>query len=160
MGFSLLHESPRWRDDPQTWSMAGGLSSLELFFWHFWLSQYPNILKCPYLYYWLKKTLLMIRLFSFDLLLVSDLLHYCWHSWYACSGHYEWDFLKTYKSFCQFGYFLDHSKTILLSETGGWSCIRSQILDLWLMKNLTEVQNINIFYPVLEGDLEIQSGLY
>lgn len=42
MGSPLLHESPRLGDDPQSWSMAGGLSYLELFFSHFWLTQYSG----------------------------------------------------------------------------------------------------------------------
>lgn len=66
MGSSLLPSPdgdmiPKPGEDPQ----AGGLSSLELFLRHFWLSQYSNTLECPYLKYWLKKTLLMIRLFQF-----------------------------------------------------------------------------------------------
>lgn len=99
LGSSLLHVFPRgWRNGPGSCCMVVGLPSLESFFSHFWLSRYSSVSLAVGL---AKEHLSDDHLF-FDLLLVSDLLHYCCaHNLLVLdtSGHFEWDFLIIYKLF-------------------------------------------------------------
>lgn len=84
---SLFHGFLRgWRDGPGSWCVVVGLASLQLFFSQFWLSQYSSVSLAVGL---TKEHLADDQVICFfDLLFFSDLLHYCWRSQSACSGHF------------------------------------------------------------------------